>query len=86
MIFSNSPDLKLQKLLVFGALGLYLIQQLRLQAKGQLAGDDSLLLKIDKKNIFDSAAKRFNMNKIQRSLLEGVYDELMKDKDDEKAT
>lgn len=79
MFLSNNPNLRLQKFLVFGALGLYIIQQLRLQAKGQLAGDNSLLVKIDKKKIFDVAAKRFNMNTAQRTMLEGVYDHLMKE-------
>jgi len=36
-----------------------------------------LLLKVDKRKVFDAAAKHFSMNGAQRTMLEGVYDHLM---------
>lgn len=82
MIFSKNPKLSVEKMLVFGALGLYVFKHIQLQRSGQLSGEPDLLLKIDKQKLFDHASKMMNMNPAQRTLLEGLYDHMMQKKED----
>lgn len=79
MFFSNDPKLCVEKLLVFGALGLYIYKHIMLKKSGELAGEPDFMLKVDKDKIFDYASKRFSMNPAQRAVLENIYDHLMKE-------
>lgn len=83
MNLSNNPKLSAEKLLIFGALGLYLFKYIQLQRQGQLAGDPDLMLKIDKKKMFDAAAKQFNINPLVRTAMEGIYDTMLNEGQDE---
>lgn len=81
--FSKDPKLSFQKLLVFGAVGYYIYTHIRLKRQGALSGEPDLLVSIDKKKMFDLAEKRFSLNPLHRSMLEGVYDTIfLKGEDD----
>lgn len=75
--FSKNPKLSLEKMLVFGALGLYVFKYVQLKKQGQLSGEPDMLLKIDKRKMFDIAGKRFKLSEAQRNVLEGVYDHMV---------
>ena len=73
-MLSNDPKLKLERLLVFSALGVYLLRHFQLQNAGQLGSTDNLMVNVDKKKVFDLAERQFKMNPVQRQALEGLYD------------
>ena len=79
---SKNPKLSLEKFLVFGAVGLYIFKYIKLQQKGQLSGEPAMLLKIDKKKMFDMAEKKFKIDPFVRQAMEGVYDNMMKEESD----
>lgn len=83
MDLSNDPKLSLEKMLIFGALGLYLYKYIMLQKAGQLSGDPDLLVKIDKKKMFDAASKQFKINPVVRTAMEGIFDTMMSGDSDE---
>lgn len=81
MFLSKNPKLAMERMLVFGALGIYLLSHIKLQKQGQLAGEPDLLLKINKKKLFDSASKLFKMTPTQRTALEGLYEHFMEEEE-----
>jgi len=82
-MFSSDKQLQFEKLLVFGALGLYLFKHIKLQREGKLGENEpDLLLKIDRKKMFDAAEKHFSMNPAQRMMMEGVFTNLFKNEDE----
>lgn len=74
---SKNPKLSTEKLLVFGALGIYLVRHMMLQKSGQLGNEPPLMLKIDKSKLFEVAKRRFNLSEAQATTLEGLYDHFM---------
>jgi len=81
-MLSKNPKLAAERLLIFGALGIYLYRYMKLKKEGQLAGEPDLAVKIDKQKMFDMAAKQFNIREPQRQVLEGLYDSMMKDENE----
>lgn len=82
-MLSKNPKLTAERLLIFGAIGIYLLKYVNLKKQGQLAGEPDLAIKIDKQKMFDMAAKHFNINPAQRQVMEGIYDSLMEEKAEE---
>lgn len=78
MFLSKNPQLSIQRLLVFGAVGYYIYSHVKLKQKGQLGNEPDLMVNIDKKKMFDMAEKRFQLNPMHRSMLEGLYDQMFK--------
>lgn len=76
-MFSTNPKLSLEKFLVFGAVGLYVMKYINLKSQGELNGEPDLLVKIDKQKMFDLAQRQFKLNPAQRMMMEGIYDSLI---------
>lgn len=81
-IFSKNPKLSLEKFLVMGAVGLYVLKHIQLKRSGELAGEPDLLLKIDKEKMFEAAKKKFKLSDLQAATLEGVYDSMTSKKEE----
>jgi hypothetical protein len=86
MLFSKNPKLSLEKMLVFGAIGLYVAKHIKLKKEGQLAGEPDLMLKIDKKKMFDMAQKHLKLNPAIRQTMEGLYDTMLTEKDENESS
>ena len=79
-----SKPLEFEKILVMAALGYYGLRQMQLRNSGTMAGaEKDWMLSIDKKKMFDLAEKKFKLNPIQRTMMEGIYDSLIKKESDE---
>jgi hypothetical protein len=81
-MLSKNPKLSVEKMLVFGALGLYVYKYVMLKKQGQLSGDPELAVKIDKQKMFDMAEKQFKLNPFMRQAMEGLYDTMMAEKEE----
>lgn len=85
-MLSKNPKLSMERLLIFGAVGLYLYKYLSLQKKGELAGEPDLLVKVDKQKMFDMAQKKLRLNPMQRMAMEGIYSSLFEKGENESST
>ncbi len=85
-MFSKNPKLTVERMLVLGALGLYVAKHIRLKKQGELAGEPDLLVKVDKKKMFDLAQKHLNLNPAIRQTMEGLYETMMSEKDEDESS
>lgn len=81
-IFSKNPKLSLEKMLVFGALGLYVYRHLQLQRKGELKGEPDLMLRIDKQKVVETASKHLKLSGAQKAVLGGLVDTVLGGEDE----
>lgn len=66
----------MERLIVYGALGYYVYQHMKLKKDGKLPEEDSWVLKLDKEKVLKVVKNQFGLNEFQTEMLSGFFDNL----------